>query len=344
MLISRKTNTLAHPPIIMMNQQIQDVQFHKHLGVYFSSDCSWHQHIDHIKQKAWTRLNIMRKLKFDLDRKSLETIYISFIRPILEYADIIWDNCSQQEKQELEKIQTEAARVATGATKLVSIQKLYEEVCWERLETRRWKHKLVLFHKMYHNITPQYLSSLVPPLVQNVSRYNLRNADNLQTIHSRTTQYCNSFLPSVVRDWNSLPYADRNVDSTDSFKHRLNRNRAYVPRYYYTGKRRPQVYHTRLRTGCSALNFDLYTKNIVESPLCTCTRREVENAYHFFFTCPLYADQRNNLILTISQYTTVTLNVLLFGDDTLPLSSNVAIFKCVQKYISDTKRFEQANE
>ena len=83
------------------------------------------------------RLNIMRKLKFDLDRKSLETIYISFIRPILEYADIIWDNCSQQEKQDLEKIQTEAARVATGTTKLVSIQKLYEEVCWERLETRR---------------------------------------------------------------------------------------------------------------------------------------------------------------------------------------------------------------
>ena len=103
MLISRKTNTLAHPPIIMMNQQIQDVQFHKHLGVYFSADCSWHQHIDYIKQKAWTRLNIMRKLKFDLDRKSLETIYISFIRPILEYADIIWDNCSQQDEQELEK-------------------------------------------------------------------------------------------------------------------------------------------------------------------------------------------------------------------------------------------------
>ena len=36
--------------------------------------------------------------------KSLETIYISFIRPILEYADVVWDNCSQQEKQELEKI------------------------------------------------------------------------------------------------------------------------------------------------------------------------------------------------------------------------------------------------
>ena len=31
----------------------------------------------------------MRKLKFDLECKSLETIYISFIRPLLEYADVI---------------------------------------------------------------------------------------------------------------------------------------------------------------------------------------------------------------------------------------------------------------
>ena len=52
----------------------------------------------------------MRKLKFSLDRKSLETIYIAFIRPLLEYADVIWDNCAQYEKNELEKIQIEAAR------------------------------------------------------------------------------------------------------------------------------------------------------------------------------------------------------------------------------------------
>ena len=88
----------------------------------------------------------MRKLKFDLDCKSLEIIYSSFIRPILEYADVIRDNFSYQEKQKLEKkIQIEAARIAVGATKLVSIQKLYEEVCWERLEIRRWRHKLFFF-------------------------------------------------------------------------------------------------------------------------------------------------------------------------------------------------------
>ena len=45
----------------------------------------------------------MRKLKLKLDRKSLETIYTAFIRPLIEYGDIIWDNCSRYEKDELEK-------------------------------------------------------------------------------------------------------------------------------------------------------------------------------------------------------------------------------------------------
>ena len=76
----------------------------------------------------------MRKLKFKLDRKSLETIYTTFIRPLLEYGDNIWDNCTKAEKYELDKIQNEAARIATGATKLVSINNLYKEICWESLK------------------------------------------------------------------------------------------------------------------------------------------------------------------------------------------------------------------
>ena len=89
--------------------------------MYRSNYGSWHQQISYIKEKAWTRINITRRLKFVLDRKSLETIYISLFRPILEYGNEIWDNCQQYEKHDLEKIQIGAARIATGRTKLVSI-------------------------------------------------------------------------------------------------------------------------------------------------------------------------------------------------------------------------------
>ena len=131
----------------------------------------------------------MRKLKFKLDRKSLEIIHTTFIRPLIEYGDVIWDNYTQYEKLELEKIQNEAASIATGTTKLVSLNSLYNEICWETLETRRNNHKMTLFYKMVKNLTPLYLSSLVPQSISNMSRYNLRNSNDLQTLDARTHQY-----------------------------------------------------------------------------------------------------------------------------------------------------------
>ena len=102
----------------------------------------------------------MRKLKFILDRQSLQAIYFSFIRPLLEYADVVWDNCTQHEANELEKIQAETARIVTGATRLVSIDSQRTETGWETLASRRHKHKSLLFFKMKSELSPSYLSSL----------------------------------------------------------------------------------------------------------------------------------------------------------------------------------------
>ena len=74
-LLSRKLNKPFHPPVIMNNQVITEVESHKHLGVTFESSVTWHKHIQLITTKAWQRIHIMRKLKFRLDRKALETIY-----------------------------------------------------------------------------------------------------------------------------------------------------------------------------------------------------------------------------------------------------------------------------
>ena len=65
----------------------------------------------------------MRKLKFKFDRISLETIYL----PSLDlYSNtVMLNNCSQYEKDELEKMQIQAARI--GANKLVSSNALYRE-------------------------------------------------------------------------------------------------------------------------------------------------------------------------------------------------------------------------
>ena len=277
----------------------------------------------------------MRKLKFRLDRKSLETIYIAFIRPLLEYGDVIWDH--QYETLELDKIQNEAARIVTGATKLVSINALYNQIQWDTLEKRRRDHKLTLFYKMQCNITPIYLSSLVPRPVSIISRYNLRNSNDLQTIDARTTQYYNSFLPSTVRSWNNLPIEVKQSASISSFKQFLNKDKSPVPKYYYSGSRQEQILHVRLRTNCSALKLDLFLKNITDLPLCRCG--SIEDTQHFFFHCPYFQAQRLDLLNTILHYQMPTLHIILYGDTALSLEVNKNIFESVQKFILQTKCF-----
>ena len=192
---------------------------------------------------------------------------------------------------------------------------------------------------MYNHLTPPYLSSLVPPLISNFSRYNLRNANDIQTIDSRTTLYFNSFLPSVIRDWNSLPHGNRNADSLNSFKRQINLDRKNIPKYYYSGTRRYQIIHTRLRTGCSSLNYDLFLKNILDDPLCRCNSGSVENAQHFLLNCRLYREQRIELYDAVSQYCNITLDVLLYGDESLSYETNISVFEAVHKYIQSSKRF-----
>ena len=86
-------------------------------------------HINCISQKAWKRINVMRQVKNCHNRKSLQVIFFSFIRPILEYRDVIWNNIPQYLKDDFDKIQNEAARIVSGCSKLVSLSNLRQECC-----------------------------------------------------------------------------------------------------------------------------------------------------------------------------------------------------------------------
>ena len=95
MILSRKHQREAHPHLLMHDQVICETAVHKHLGVFLSNDCTWSSHIDFTKEKAWSRINILRSLKFQLDRQTLEILYLTFIRPLLEYGNILFDNSAR---------------------------------------------------------------------------------------------------------------------------------------------------------------------------------------------------------------------------------------------------------
>ena len=85
MAISRKFNPINHPGLSLQGLNLQDVPRHKCLGVIISSDLRWTNHINQKLIKASKMVNIMKSLKIRLNRHTLETVYTSFVRPLLEY-------------------------------------------------------------------------------------------------------------------------------------------------------------------------------------------------------------------------------------------------------------------
>ena len=85
-------------PLSFNNTTVETVEKHKHLGVELSTNLSWKDHITTISENAGKKLNVLVKLKYVLDRTSLTTMYTFFIQPGLEYASIVFCNCTETEE------------------------------------------------------------------------------------------------------------------------------------------------------------------------------------------------------------------------------------------------------
>ena len=106
----------------------------------------------HIKEKVTKANNgiaVIKKLQTKLPWNALHTIYKSFIRPHLHFADIIYDQPNNDSfKNKLERTQYNAALTITGAIQETSRDKIYKELGLESLQSRRSLHCLCTFHKI----------------------------------------------------------------------------------------------------------------------------------------------------------------------------------------------------
>ena len=92
MTLSLKKPRLAPIPITWNNVAIEESTEFSILGVTIVNDMTWGSHILKLISKASKRLYVLRKYRDILPRKALETIYISMIRPILEYGDVLYNS------------------------------------------------------------------------------------------------------------------------------------------------------------------------------------------------------------------------------------------------------------
>lgn len=329
------------PPIVFNDVNLTNVQEHKHLGITFSHNLSWTLHITEISQSAGRILDIMSYLQYKLDRKTLESIYFSFVRPKLEYADSVWADCTQRDADLLESVQKRAARIVSGGTRGTPSETLYKDLGWQTLAKRRDIHSLCLFYKIINGATPSYLHGHIPQLVgDRVAGYNLRNRRNITPFSSRIERFRNSFFPRTVLLWNNLDLTIRNSTSYISFKSKLmGKEQTTNTKLFYWGDRKLNILHSRLRMGCSTLKEHLYKNHILKSPACDCGAPS-ESTGHYFFHCPFFIRTRATLLDLIILYCEPTLETILFGNLDLPPEENFAIFSAVHSFIDQSGRFK----
>ena len=133
-------------------------------------------------------------------------------------------------------------------------------------------------------LVPSCISDLIPPLVNEISDYPLRNNRNISLPYNWTTISQKSCIPSSIRLWNGLEDDFKNLSTLTTFKkHVISKfNKSYIPSYFTFGNRYISVLHARLRNRCSNLNNDLYLNHIRDNPLCDLCG-VVEDAIHYFF-------------------------------------------------------------
>ena len=90
-------------------------------------------------------MGLLCKLHNTLPRLPSLTIYESFIRPHLDYGDLIYDQAyTASFHQKIESVQYNSALAITGAIRGISKEKIYHELGLESLEKRRWYQETVL--------------------------------------------------------------------------------------------------------------------------------------------------------------------------------------------------------
>ena len=212
-LFSRKTKNITHPKIYFNDVEVKSVNEHKHLGLTLDAKLTFASHIDEKLKKARKGLGIIKFLSRYLSVKTLDLIYKMYIRPHLDFCDVIYhlpcitnpfDSSINLNylMNTLERIQYHAALAITGAWKGTSLNKIYDELGWESLTDRRYCRRLFHFYKIHNNLTPPYMKDHLPPTISHT--YSTRSEYVYHEEKCNLDSYRSSFYSDSVRCWNRL--------------------------------------------------------------------------------------------------------------------------------------------
>ncbi|GFO26921.1 RNA-directed DNA polymerase from mobile element jockey-like [Plakobranchus ocellatus] len=115
--------------IRILNVSLQRDDLPRYLGMSLDPGLCLRRHIEEVANSVRERTRILQKLagtNWGATPQSLRTIYVSFISPVLEYANPVLNLASRTSLEKLDRVQNAALRLVLGATRspLIAILEL----------------------------------------------------------------------------------------------------------------------------------------------------------------------------------------------------------------------------
>ena len=192
---TKKSKKATRPPLLFNNNNVSQVNSQKHLWVILDVKLTFEEHLKNVFNKINKTTRLLRKLSNLLPRQALVTIYKEFVRPHLDYGDVLCDKAFNNSfHAKIESIQYNARLAITGAIRTSSTEKVYKELSLESLQLRRWYRKLCLFYKVFKNEHLKYLFNLISV---RSTQYDVGNISLIKTKHKF---FKNNFFPSAITE------------------------------------------------------------------------------------------------------------------------------------------------
>ena len=333
-IFSHKKKKPLHPPLHFNGIPVKRESHTQHIGMILDQRLNFRLHIEEKIKKANKGLGLLRFLSKYITRPVLDKVYKMYVRPHLDYGDIIYHNQLRDSMQLLESVQYQAALIVTGCWKGSSRVKVYDDLGWESLSDRRHFRRLSMFYRIKNGLSPSYLAERVRDTPPNT-----------------TNRYANSFFPYCQLNWDRLDESLKDLPTLSQFKSAFLKTIRPTPRSYFNSTDKAGIRRlAQLRVGLSDLRDHRKNHHFVNCPHATCACSQgPETNQHFLLECSRFVTQRNVLMtflyglsppIDFSDFHSLA-NVLLYGSQVYSFHTNTDILNATIAFIKSSKRFDK---
>ena len=191
------------------------------LGVIIDSELLFDKHVDSVVKKAYMRIGILFRSFVTRDVRTLRQAYVTFIRPILEYASTVWSPYKVKHITAIERIQRHFTRRIPSLHELSYSERL-AVINLDTLELRRLRADLLMYYKILNGLSPltanEYFTVTVNDRVTRSSDKLLLSKPSIST-----NVLENDFFVRRINCWNELPDSVKRASSINVFKSLVSR-------------------------------------------------------------------------------------------------------------------------